>query len=713
MRVKSPVFFRRLGIFLGPFLPRLAVNQAGKNLRPAGWAGEVFMNRFRPFVLSLILLALTPFSSFAQEKEITLEEVVVTATRDAEEIRKIPANVTVIPQEEIERSYTQTTADLLRSEVGVVVNDLSGTGKNNFIDIRGFGEIGNQNVLVLVDGRRINAIDLSAIDWTQIPQEQIERIEVLRGAGSVLYGDNAVAGVINIITKRPQKPFSFEAGASAGSYHYNNETASISGKSGPFSAILNTDYHATDGYRDNGFLRAKDAGGKFIYDMDDRLSFNLSGNFHKDDAGLPGNLTKDQIHILGRRATVAPFDSAETDDMYGALGMNAKLGSPGRIEAELSYRHREVSTFYFDPLSQPTYDDRRNLATWGFTPRYFLEMPVWNHANKLTFGVDLYNSSSKIFYDLASAIPEQMHNQSEVEKKSAGIYLLDEFSILENLLLSLGYRHEWVTFDLSQEIPSFDEKVRDDTYAWNAGLTYFYDRKSSAFLSVKRSFRFPTTDELIEVIFNPNNFFEVKEVRVNPNVKTQTGLQYEAGIRHAVTDRSEVNVTFFRIDTEDEIFFNPVTFNNENYPKTRRLGVEAGAASRPWQWLNLWGNYSYVRARLRTGPFSGNVIPFVPKHKGSAGADVHFGRGFLFDTRFNYVGSRYLISDFENIAKRLDWYYTVDTRLSYAYKGLKAFAGINNLFNRKYEEFGSFVGGTRYFSPSPERNYMAGVSYSF
>ena len=669
------------------------------------------MKRSIFLIIGVILLVSIPFSLIAQEKEVTLEEVVVTATRDIQEIQKIPANVTVIGREEIERSYAQTTVDLLRKEVGVIVNDLRGTGKNVFLDIRGFGEIGPLNTLVLVDGRRVNEIDLSGVDWTQVPLEQIERIEIVRGSGSVLYGDNAAAGVINIITKQPQKPLSFEAGVSGGSYHYNNETASVSGKSGPFSAILNAGYKATEGYRDNGFLRAKDVGGRFVYDVDDRLSFNLSGNIHKDDTGLPGGMKKNEIHTLGRRATVAPHDTAETDDMYGALGMKAKLGNMGRIEAELSYRHKEVSTFFFSDLSEPSFDDRRNLTTWGFTPRYFLETPLWNHSNKVTLGLDYYRSDSVIFSNSAFSTPAQ--NTTEVGKKSTGIYLLDEFSILENLILSLGYRHEWVTFDLSQESPASKDRVRDNKAAWNAGLDYFYGKKSSVFLSMKRSFRFPATDELIEFIFNPVNFFEVEKVRLNPDLKPQTGLQYEAGIRHAFTDRIEGNVTLFRIDNKDEIFFNPSTFSNENYPKTRRVGAEVGATFRPLQCLALWGNYSYTRSRLRNGPFSANDIPFVPTHKASAGADVHLGKGFLFDTRFNFVGSRHLISDFENTEDKLDKFYTVDTRLSYAFKGLKAFVGINNLFNRKYAEFGSFVGGLQFFSPAPERNYMAGVSYAF
>jgi len=676
------------------------------------WLGREATMKHSLFITTLFFLFVSiPFLLCAQEKEVTLEEVVVTGTRDVQEIRKIPANVTVITKEEIERSYAQTTVDLLRSEAGVVVNDLRGTGKSVFMDIRGFGEIGPLNVLVLVDGRRVNEIDLSGVDWSQIPLEQIERIEILRGPGSTAYGDNAAAGVINIVTKRAQKPLSFGADISGGSYHYNNENASVSGKWGPFSGILNGGYHATDGYRDNGFLRAKDLGGKLVYDMNEDLSLNLSGNFHNDNTGLPGNLTEEEIQTLGRRGTVAPDDHAETDDGYGALGLKARFGKLGRVEAELSYRHREVSTFLFDPLSQPSFDDRRNLTTWGFTPRYILERPIWNHVNKITLGVDFYKSDSVIFSNSAFSDPPQ--NKSEVTKKSAGVYLLDEFSILENFILSLGYRHEWVTFDLFQETPNFNDKVNDNQPAWNVGLDYFWGKKSSAFLSVKRSFRFPVTDELIEFILDPNNFFQVTEVRVNPAIQTQTALNYEVGIRHAFNNWVEGNVTFFRIDTEDEIFFDPVTSSNENYPETRRQGVEVGATFRPIEWLSLWGNYTYVQARLGKGPFSGNDIPFVPSHKAAAGVDIQLGKGFLFNTRFIFVDSRYLVSDFENIADKLEKFFTIDGRLSYAYKGLKAFVGVNNLFNQKYSEFGSFVGGTQYFSPSPERNWVAGVSYTF
>jgi len=650
-----------------------------------------------PFIFSLFILLTSIHSSVcAQTEEITLEEIVVTATRDAEEIRKIPANVTVITKEEIERSNARATVDLLRDEVGGVVRDYYGTGKTASVDMRGFGETAISNVLVLVDGRRDNEIDLSGTDWTQSPIGQIERIEIVRGSGSVLYGDNAVGGVINIITRKPEKPFSARLDGVLGSYDDYRVAGSAGGKWGRLSAILNGGYQATDGYRDNGFLRAKDVGGKLSYDLNDAIGLSFSGGFHRDDAGQPGGLTRALLE-QDRRATLRPDDKTQTDDGYIVLGAKAGLWDWGRIEGDLSYRRREVK----DDFPSFFFEDERKITTWGFTPRYILEKSLGKHSNKLTLGFDFYRSEAEA--DLVSLSIFQ-----EITKKSAGVYLLDELSILENLIFSFGGREEWVTYEFFQDAPRFKDTTKDDKFAWNLGLDYLFDKKASAFVSAKRSFRFPATDELFQFYPTP---------QINTALKPQTGYHYEGGVRYAFTDQIEANLTLFWMELREEIFFNPSAppFGaNENYPKTRRQGIEIGAKVKPLPWLAAWGNYGYVRPHLRSGSFSGNDIPGVPRHKGSLGADVDLGKGFLFNAKVNFVGSQYFISDFANQGERLDPYETVDMKLSYTWKGLKAFAGINNLFNKKYSEWAVTYGGAaQVFYPAPERNFFGGISYTF
>jgi iron complex outermembrane receptor protein len=658
------------------------------------------MKRLIPVFFSVCLI-LFPFYLLAQEDEVTLGEVVVTATRDVEEIRKIPAGVSVVTKEKIEQSNAQNVVDLLRNEINIEVRDIYGNGKSASVDIRGFGETGLLNTLVLVDGRRVNNIDLSGADWTQIPLDQVERIEIIRGAGSVLYGDNAAGGVINIITKKPEKPFSASAEILGGSYHYNKEGGSVGGKWGPLSAILNGSYSATNGYRENGFLRTKDVGGKAIYDLNENISFNLSGSFHQDDQGLPGALPK-AIYEVNRRATLAPDDKAKTEDWYLALGTKARLRDFGRFEMDLSYRDRNVE----DLFRSFSFEDKRNLSTWGVTPRYILEKPVWILPNKLTLGLDFYHSDSDVFSESSFG-----SNRVEVKKRSTGLYLLDELSLLKNLILSAGYRQEWVTYNLFQDLPRAKDKMNDNEPAWNVGLNYLFDKKSSAFLSVKRSFRFPVSDELIQ-------YFPT--FQVNPEIKPQTGYQYEAGIRHAFTDQIEANLTLFWIETRNEIFYNPLTFTNETFPKTRRQGIEVGSSARPLPWLTLWGNYSYIKPSLEEKPYSGNDIPGVPRHKGSIGTDVDFGKvfdfvkGFQLSSKTTIVASRRFISDWANQVERLGGYYTWDAKLSYSWKGLKAFVGVNNLTNQKYSEFGVInATGAEFFYASPTRNFIGGISYTF
>lgn len=366
---------------------------------------------------------------WGQEKEITLETIVVTATRDVQEIRRVPANVTVITREQIEQSNIKNTIDLIRNEVGVMVKDWTGSGKSVTVDIRGFGETGLLNTLVLIDGRRVNEIDLSGVDWTQIPLDQIERIEILRGPGSVLYGDNATGGVINIITKKPEKPISVNGEITRGSYLYHKESGSASGRWGPISALIYGDYSSTEGYRENSFMRYKDIGGKILFDANNWVGFSLNANLHRDDYGLPGALPQ-SLYRQDRRKSIYPYDKAETEDGFITLGTKVNLKEMGRIESDLSYRHREVSSIFRSFF----YEDQKQLTTWGFTPKYILDKNIGEHSNKLILGFDYYHSDSKVDSESAFFGTDRI----SIKKRSMGIYLHDEFSLLETLLLSLG-----------------------------------------------------------------------------------------------------------------------------------------------------------------------------------------------------------------------------------------------------------------------------------
>ena len=668
------------------------------------------------FCLSVALAVfLSPRLGYSEEREkqdeptVTLEEVVVTGTRVEERVEKIPASISVIDEEDIKNSNAKNIAELLRSQEGIVVRDLLGNGKTAQVDLRGFGETGPYNNLVLVDGRRVNEIDLSGVDWTQIPLEQVERVEIVRGTGTVLYGDNAVGGVINIITKVPTEGISVSAGGLAGSYSRHQERFSISGGGSNYGASLFGSYESTAGYRENNNFRAKNIGGNITFDPTQHLSLKLSGSYHADDYGLPGPLTQDELKT-DRRGTAYPLDEAETEDGYLNLGSDLSLGEFGDLMVDLSYRDRQSETQWVSYL----WAEDRQTETWGVTPRYVLDSDILGRVNKLILGVDFYRAEQDVKSFLGTL--STLSDLAAVEKESYGLYFHDDFSLSQDLILSLGARREKVEYDLSKTdlgpfpLAPLDASVTDRENAYSAGITWLYHDQSSLFARANRSFRFPLVDELVV------SDFLAGEIRVNDTLKPQTGDHYEAGVRHFFTPNVEANATLFWAKIKNEIFFNTLTFSNENHPETLHRGVEIGARATFFGKLTLYGNFTYEKATFEKEPFKDKDIPAVPRHKANLGFKVFdVLPGLVFTAQYNYVGSSYLISDQANQFEELENYDTLDARLTYAWRRLNAYFGVNNLTNQEYSTYGVVFGfpPTAFFYPAPERNWVAGVEMTF
>jgi iron complex outermembrane receptor protein len=193
------------------------------------------MKRIAGLIVFILVTVSTAAHAAADETTIMMEEIVVTATRDAEKIQRIPANVTVITAEDIEKTGADSIVDLLETLEGITFRSFSGNPSQASIDLRGFGDYGFARTLVMLDGRRLNRPDMMSVNWLQIPVKNVERIEVVRGAGSVLYGDAAIAGLINVITKRGEGKPEVTTSVTAGSYGLHDEGFGISGSKERFS----------------------------------------------------------------------------------------------------------------------------------------------------------------------------------------------------------------------------------------------------------------------------------------------------------------------------------------------------------------------------------------------------------------------------------------------------------------------------------------------
>ncbi len=658
------------------------------------------MNRI--LLSTLVFLICVTHLMAAERETVHLNEVVITATRYEEKISSIPANVSVITEEEIKNSTARNIPDLLRMDTGIHVNDIAANGRNVTVDLRGFGATAVSNTLVLVDGRRVNQADLSGVDWSQIPLDRVKKIEVIRGGqGSVLYGDNASAGVINIITKAGDAR-KFGAGAAAGSYETYKGNAYFSNRTDKVAYSLTGSYVTSDGYRENSDTEAKDIGFTMNAFLGDTVNLHFSGGYHKDNTGLPGALKESDFSAgASRTETVNPEDFAEVEDYYFKGGPEFYFLDDSFIKLDVSYRKRSGLTF--SSFVGGSFLGDTDIKTTSVSPQLVLKHEAGPAMNSLTLGYDYGNAKEEIINDSSFSGTARF----DLEKENYGYYIHDELRIIEKLVFSGGYRHDKVDFTFT---PGTPDTTGLDEDLYTAGVNFTYYRNSYAYVSYARSFRYPVLDELFNFITNS----------VDTGLLPQKSDNYEIGLRHYFSDALYAHVNLFRIDTIDEILYNPAggAFGfgaNENLDgKTRRDGVEVAMSARLVEWLSIDGNYSYMDASIVDGQYEGSDIPNVPEHKATLGISASPVKGLSLALNGVYIGERPFDGDFTNSFDGQESYIVLNSKIKYQWNYLTAFLDINNLTDEKYSEFGalslfSFPVETAVY-PSPGINVLFGVS---
>ncbi len=665
--------------------------------------GKFSSNFFRYLIAVLLVLSVffPPLNAYAVNNPGTLEEIVVTATRYEEKLTNVPANVTIITEDDIKNSTAKDIPDLLRNEAGIFVSDVTGNKRSIAVDMRGFGEAGPSNTLVLVDGRRTNQADLSGVDWSQIPLERVKRIEIIRGAkASLLYGDNATGGVINIITKEYDKPMG-GVGLAAGSYNTfkTNAYANLTAKN--LNLFLSGNLLKSSGYRDNSETESRDLGINLNYYIKDTLRLNFSAGYHKDDTGLPGALKDSELSTgISRRATTNPFDFANTEDYYFKFTPELQFSGENIFKIDFSFRNRAFLSFASGDWGNFTGDS--DIQMISVSPSVLLKNKIGGANNTLIAGFDYHRFDNDILND-SLFFGTFSRGVYSLQKKNYGFYLHDELRLAEPLCLTAGYRYDKAEFHFE---PSTPDSLKMSRNLWTAGINYTFYKKSYIYFSYSKGFRYPLLDEIYSFFTNT----------INANLKPQSSDTYEIGLRHYFSDNIYSHINLFRIDTEREIIFNPITYNNENLDGgTKRDGVEVMLSVKPLKWLLLKGGYTFTDASIRSGSFAGKEIPNVPKHKASAEVVTILGKGLTLSVNGLYVGKRPFISDYSNDFDEQKSFFIVNAKLKYQWRNILAFVDINNINNKEYSEYG-VLGGfplERAYYPSPKRNFLAGIAVEF
>jgi vitamin B12 transporter len=592
-------------------------------------------------VLSLALACLLLQTGQVLSAEIsTLEPVIVTATRFAQPASQIPASTTVISADQIAASGARDLGEVLRDVVSLDVSSNGPRGATAFGKIRGSSA---EQVLVLLDGVRLNSEQNGTFDLNSLPVtlKDIERIEIVRGPASALYGSAASGGVIQIITRKAEsKPLTI-ANWNEGSHDTRNFGLSQSWKPGRFYYRIGASGDRSDGYRDNSELNQETYNGLIGIDLPGGYNVEASAYYLDKKNGVPGS-------------TFWPLPNAKQRDKntFSQLKLSGPAG-PLEVTARLIYDRQKNQ--YEDPDNFPPEDDTHILETLGTEVQATWKAGI----HTLVFGGDFYDDE----------LDSTANGDQEQERWS--LFTQYEIEPVSWARILAGLRYD-------------EHSDFRSVFSPRAGLVLLPTDSTTIRLSAGKSFRAPT--------FNDRFWPDLIYVKGNPDLDPETAWEYEVGLEQNMGQWGVVNVAGFMRQAKDLIvwkgfpmvpplwpgaeYYMPV-----NYDKVRTWGAEADATFHLHEQLQ-WGlNYTFLRPKDRN---TGDYIPNIPHHQ--AGSFIEIGP--FWDIKLRLAG-RY-VRYYKDPSRRHPSYMVFDATLSRPFvigKGLELelMVAARNIFDKEYE----------------------------
>lgn len=619
----------------------------------------------------IIGLLLASTLTMGQEKVIKLDESVITSENTETTVASIPRNVTVLTGEEITQRGAKTVAEALKLVSSVIVKEMGGT--DAAFDVRGQGATAKSNVIVLVDGAPINSIDLSGYQTSNIPVDSIERIEVIPSGGSVLYGDGAVGGTINIITKAPEDRKNYGSlNSEIGSYGLKKQQVTYGTKIGE-RFLVEVDYlrREKDGYRDYSKDNLESFGFRSRYKLDEG-ELKVKYNYSKNDFKAPGALNKDEVN------------EDRTHSNPNAWRIDGKTEKNNFVG---DYLYNINSDLEFKLLGRYAHENySSNGSNYKTEVKYLKPQLKYSYLDDsyVVFGGDIYEGETKDF----------AYGNGKSEKNSLGGFVVNSYTI-DKFRFTQGYRKQDIEY---KRDTLTTKKFKEDAIELTG--SYLYSDSGSTYISYTKGFRAPNTDEL--------NFWDGE---FNPQ-KTET---YEIGMKDFLGN-TYISTSVFYIETENEIFYG--ANKNDEFNKNRNLdgtskrkGVEF-SLEHYFDKLTVSESITYMKTEFKER----KDIPGIPNIKGVLNFNYRFNEKLSVNNSWEYYGKAYDSNDEANEREKIDSYLLSGLTFMYNFQdGLVINAGINNLFNEKYYDYVGYSSYSkiRNYYPAPERNYYIGFKYSF
>ncbi|NLD01009.1 MAG: TonB-dependent receptor [Gammaproteobacteria bacterium] len=643
--------------------------------------------------LALAVLALPMVNAVAetaQSNSLELPKTVITGNRIAQEDMRATYASEVHNSDDIKNSAAVNLYDYLGRFSSVNVMPSFGNPYQQLIDMRGYGiGDGYQNIVVTINGRRLNNIDMQPQLLSSIPLNSIERIEIIKGSGSVAQGDGAMAGIINIVTK-DQTGVDFSIAAGSDGYSTTSISAGLSEEF--FALQVLADNSKSDG------LRKKDPNGK----ADESDANNLSATlkvFPVD--GVEVRLGKDRTRvdtIYGDSLTKKQFNKKPSQ--YGGNSAWSTSYTEQEYKTDTnrlgaSYQVNELLSFNVDHAvekkeseyagSDPSKYDYRST---DFSTQLNLD------ALTLTAGAQLFDGERKAF-------------GSTTNKDNQGIYLQGLYA-LGDTTLSAGARHEKVKYKYRDTAKLKADHSLD---AWDIGINHQYNQELSVFANLNQGFQAPDIDRFFKFDFISGAYV------FNDFIKPAKSKTLNIGLNH-VTDRNKFKVTSFYSKLKNEIYYVafPSDAGNTNIDKSYKYGLEVQDSFQATPELLTRINYAWTRAKIDkedegNGAYNGKKLPGVSEHSITAGLDYRVVKDGTLTLTQNWRSRAYAANDFANdFEQKQKAYNTTDLGYSHKIDKFTLFAQVNNVLNRKN---GLWIADDNIYPVNFTRTWYAGVRASF
>ncbi|GAB5454688.1 MAG: TonB-dependent receptor [Henriciella sp.] len=572
----------------------------------------------------------------AETGETTLDTVIVEGSRLNQTETEVGSSVTIITAEDIDALGFDFAVDAVAAAPGVTINSNGAFGGSASVRIRGAS---SEQTLVLIDGVVVNdpTSPGGGFNFARLDTENIDRIEILKGPQSTLWGTDAIGGVVSITTKRPEEGLGGSAFAEYGSFNTFRGGASIGNANDTGDFRL-----AIVGTSSDGISKADEDNGNIEDDAYEALTLSAKGGFNLGgDARLSADLlwtdaeTEFDSFVGGAQGSVGDGDEvSETEEFSANLSLTGSLFS-NRLENLVLIGFSDITRENFSN-GAPSFDAEGDRMLYRYQGTFEID-----DQNTLAFGAEREESTSR-----------------DEETSIDGLFALYEFKPVEQLTLTGGLRlddHERFGSETTGRVAAAYNPAENLTLraSWGQG------------------FKAPT-------IFQ-TTFFCCGATTPNADLQAETSEAFDIGLDWRSADgRAEAGITYFDQDTENQISFSFAVGGYENIAEVMSQGIELYGAYEITDWLSVSANYAYIDAE----DGDGNPVRRIPEHSG----DVRFS----VDPEGPFSGNvlvRYNGEESNSATTDVDSWTRVDVTGSYDLnETVELFGRIENLFDEEYQQ---------------------------